>query len=167
MTPDDEDVDDVPFADPAIRTDYEAALGQFILAFNEVDYRVSQVIRSELSDRGRADLAPAASNGPFWQRLATLEILATSARSGRLSAAPIARLRSLNTDRNNLAHGHFDQNPFDGSYAIVLAAKTRDYPVTHICSLAAELAQIAELLRTTEILYDFEDLTQKGSEGTQ
>ena len=24
--------DDIPFADPAIRTDYEAALGQFILA---------------------------------------------------------------------------------------------------------------------------------------
>jgi hypothetical protein len=64
MTPDDEDVDDIPFVDPAIRTDYEAALGQFILAFNEVDYRLSQVIRSELSERGRADLAPTASNGP-------------------------------------------------------------------------------------------------------
>jgi hypothetical protein len=45
--------DDIPFADPAIRADYEAALGRFILAFNEVDYRVSQVIGSELSQRGR------------------------------------------------------------------------------------------------------------------
>jgi len=36
--------DDIPWADPAIRTDYEAALGRFILAFNEVDYRLSQVI---------------------------------------------------------------------------------------------------------------------------
>ncbi len=26
--------DDTPWADPAIRTDYEAALGRFILAFN-------------------------------------------------------------------------------------------------------------------------------------
>jgi hypothetical protein len=163
---DDEDVDDVPFADPAIRTDYEAALGQFILAFNEVDYRVSQVIRSELSDRGRTDLAETASKGFFLERLATLEILATSAKNNRLSGTPIARLRALNTDRNNLAHGHFDQNPFDGSYAIVLAKKTRDYPVTQIRSLATELGQIAELLRTTEILYDFEDLTQTGAEGT-
>jgi len=36
--------DDITWADPAIRTDYEAALGRFILAFNEVDYRLSQVI---------------------------------------------------------------------------------------------------------------------------
>jgi len=164
MTLDDEDVDDVPFADPAIRTDYEAALGQFILTFNEVDYRVSQVIRSELSQRGRTDLAVSASKGSFLDRLATLEILATATMNNSLSATPIARLRSLNADRNTLAHGHFDQNPFDGSYAIVLAAKTRDYPVTHIRGLAAELAQIAERLRTTEILCDFEDLGERGAD---
>jgi hypothetical protein len=163
MIPEDEDQDDIdiPFADPAIRTDYEAALGQFIFAFNEVDYRLSQVIRSELSQRGFPDLAATASNGPFAQRLTTLEMLATSPKGSRLSASPVRRLRSLNADRNNLAHGHFDQNPFDGSYAIVLAKKTRDYPVACIRALAAELTQIAELLRHTEILYDFEDLTIK------
>jgi hypothetical protein len=68
---------------------------------------------------------------------------------------------SSNTDRNNLAHGHFDQNPFDGSYWIVLAKKARDYPAAQVRTLAFELAQIAEWLRTTEILYDFEDLTIK------
>jgi hypothetical protein len=155
-----DDNDDIPFADPAIRTDYEAALGQFILAFNEVDYRVSQLIRSELSERGRADLAATAASGPFAPRLTTLEILASATPSGRLSAAPAARLRSLNADRNRLAHGHFDQNPYDGSYAIVLSETARDYPVEHIRTLAAELAQIAEWLRATEILYDFDDLTK-------
>jgi hypothetical protein len=153
--------DDIPFADPAIRTDYEAALGQFILAFNEVDYRLTQVIRSELSQRARIDLAATASNGTFAQRLLTLEMLASATPNGRLSASPITRLRTLNTDRNNLAHGHFDQNPFDGSYAIILTKKTRDYPAAHVRSLAVELAQIADWLRTTEILYDFEDLTKK------
>ena len=49
--------DDIPWADPAIRTDYEVALGRFILAFNEVDYRLSQVIGSELSQRGRSRLS--------------------------------------------------------------------------------------------------------------
>jgi hypothetical protein len=156
-----EEDDDIPFADPAIRADYEAALGQFILAFNEVDYRLSQVIRSELSRRSRTDLAATASNGPFAQRVATLEILASATPNDRLSASPFARLRSLNADRNNLAHGHFDQNPFDGSYSIVLATKTRDYPAARVRGLGLELAQIAEWLRTTEILYDFEDLTKK------
>lgn len=44
-----EDDDDIPFADPAIRTDYEAALGLFILVFNEVDYRLS--LRALSSER--------------------------------------------------------------------------------------------------------------------
>ncbi len=48
------DDDDVPWADPEIRIDYEAALGRFILAFNEVDYRLTQLIGWELSTRGRA-----------------------------------------------------------------------------------------------------------------
>lgn len=158
---DDDQNDDIPFADPAIRTDYEAALGQFILAFNEVDYRLSQVIRSELSKRKREDLAGTASNGPFAQRLTTLEILASATPTSRISASPTEKLRALNTDRNNLAHGHLDQNPFDGSYSIVLAKKAREYPADQVRSLAAELMQIAEWLRTTEILYDFEDLTKK------
>ena len=36
--------EDSPWADPAIRTAYEAALGRFILVHNEADYRLSQVI---------------------------------------------------------------------------------------------------------------------------
>jgi hypothetical protein len=55
-TPDDW-YDDVPSADPAIRKEYEAALGRFILAYNEVDYRLSKVIAIELSDRGNSDWA--------------------------------------------------------------------------------------------------------------
>jgi hypothetical protein len=80
--------DDIPWADPAIRTDYEAALGRFILAYNEVDYRVSQVIRSELTRRGRPDLAETASKGQFAQRLETLAILGTS-KDGHLAALPL------------------------------------------------------------------------------
>jgi hypothetical protein len=151
--------DDVPSADPAIRTEYEAALGRFILAFNEADYRLSQVIAAELSQRGHPDLALAASKGTFAQRLEKLELLVSATKNPQLSALPVAKLRSLNGDRNNLAHGHFDQNPYDGSYHLILAAKNRDYPISRILALADELAQIVDSLRTTEILYDFEDLS--------
>jgi hypothetical protein len=153
--------DDTPWADPAIRTDYEAALGRFILAFNEVDYRLSQVIGSELSQRGRSDLAAKGSNGKFAQRLETLDILVSTTKNSWLSAFPLARLRSLNADRNSLAHGHFDQNPFDGSYTLVLAAKTRDYPVSRILSLADELTQIADQFRHAEVLHHFAVLTDQ------
>ena len=153
--------DDITWADPAIRTDYEAALGRFILAFNEVDYRLSQVIGSELSQRGRSDLTATASKGPFVQRLETLDILVSTTKNGQLSSLPLARLRTLNTDRNNLAHGHFDQNPFDGSYTLVLRAKTRDYPTSRILTLAAELVEIADQFRHAEVFYDFEVLTDE------
>ena len=130
--------DDTSSADPAIRTDYEAALGRFILAFNEVDYRLSRVIGSELSQRERSALAATGSKGPFAQRLETLDILVSSTKNSELSTLPLTRLRSLNTDRNNLAHGHFDQNPFDGAYTLALAAKTRDYPVSRILAAPHE-----------------------------
>jgi hypothetical protein len=152
--------DYIPSADPAIRTSYEAALGQFILAYNEVDYRVSRVIRLELTRRGQPDLADTASKGQFVQRLETLAILGTS-KDSHLTALPLAKLRTLNADRNTLAHGHFDQNPYDGAYTLALKEKTRDYPVQRVLTLADELAQIAERLRITEILYDFEDLDAK------
>lgn len=153
--------DDVTWADPAIRTDYEAALGRFILAFNEVDHRLSQVIGLELTARSRHDLATSASRGSFAQRLETLDLLASSTQNGVLSALPLVRLRALNTDRNTLAHGHFDQNPFDGSYKLLLAAKTRDYPITRVAALTAELAEIADKLRFAEIDYLFDDLSDE------
>ena len=71
----DEDTWDEPSADPAIRTEYEAALGRFILAFNEADYRLSQVIATELSERGQSVLTATAAKGTFAQRLEKLEIL--------------------------------------------------------------------------------------------
>jgi hypothetical protein len=160
MSPDPAD-DETPFADPAIRIEYEAALGQFILAYNEVDYRLSQVIRAELSKRGSKNLAGTAAKGFLTQRLEALELLATSSKNLMLSPSSITRLRTLNTDRNNLAHGHFDQNPFDGSYWIVLKAKAADYPVERIHALTSELTQIAGELRTNELIYDFEDLTDR------
>jgi hypothetical protein len=153
---------DIPWADPAIRAEYEAALGRFILAFNEVDYRLSQVIGSELSERGRHDLAKTASKGPFAQRLETLEILVSSTKNGQLTSLPVAILRTLNGDRNILAHGHFDQNPFDGSYTLVLAAKARDYPIPRILRLTEELVQIADQFRHSENLYHFDVLTDEG-----
>lgn len=160
------DDDDIPWADPAIRTAYEAALGRFILTFNEVDYRLSQIIRAALTISGQTALAESASKGPFAQRLETLGILiAYSNDIDGIKAVPVAKLRSLNTDRNNLAHGHFDQNPYDGSYKLVLSAKRRDYPIGRLASLADELTAIAASMLAVEVLYGFSYLTQEDPAG--
>jgi hypothetical protein len=153
---------DMPSADPAIRKEYEAALGRFILAFNEVDYRLSQVIAAELSMRGDSKLIATAAKGSFAQRLEKLELLMSAAKSPQFAALPVAKLWSLNGARNDLAHGHFDQNPYDGSYRLTLAAKSRDYPVSRILKLVEDLAHVVLALNNTEILYDFDNFTIEG-----
>ena len=84
--------EDIPWADPAIRTGYEAALGRFILAFNEVDYRLSQVIGCELTHHGSFNLAATATKGPFAQRLETLDILVSTTKRGQLSSLPLSQI---------------------------------------------------------------------------
>jgi hypothetical protein len=165
------DIDDIDegitWADPTIRTDYEAALGRFILAFNEADYRLSQVIKAELSERGDPNLGETAAKGGFAERLEKLEILMSSAKNSQLLTIPIAQLKSLNGDRNNLAHGHFDQNPYDGSYKLILRAKVRDYPLSRILALTQKLTQIIEVLNATEIQYAFDFLNRQNVTKTQ
>jgi hypothetical protein len=151
-----EDDDDVPFADPIIRSNYEAVLGRFILAYNEVDFRVSTLIGAEFEKRRHSDIGKMMNKGSFLQRIDVLQILATSAPA--LKDLPFARMRAINSDRNTLAHGHFDQNPFDGSYSLVSKAKWIDYPAERVGELADELVAIAEGLRMTEVWYDFDDL---------
>ena len=71
---------------------------------------------------------------------------------------PMGRLRSLNADRNRLVHGHFDQNPFDGSYTVQLSAKAHEYPIKRVSALAQELDAIAEQFRHAYFAHHFEDL---------
>lgn len=151
----------ITWADSTIRTEYEAALGRFILAYNEADYLLSVVIAAELSKRGLPELGATAAKGHFAHRLEKLEIL-MSATNSHLSSLPVAKLRSLNADRNNLAHGHFDQNPYDGTYKLILAAKTREYPIHKILTLADELTKTVVALRTAEILYEFDNFSVEG-----
>lgn len=157
MHPDD---DDRPWADPEIRVNYEAALGRFILAFNEVDYRLTQLIGWELSTRGREDLTASSSRGSFAQRVNTAELLATGA-GAEIASLPFQQLRTLGGHRNILAHGHFDQNPFDGSYRLALSAKVQDYPIEKIDFLAAELEALSEALRFVEVSYHFSDVSDE------
>ena len=59
MTDEAWDDDDVPGPSPEIRQDYQAALGRFILAFNELDYLLQKSSKSHwnvLTGRSRQGL---------------------------------------------------------------------------------------------------------------
>ena len=114
--------DDGPteWADPAIRRDYEAALGRLILAHNEVDRNLTILIQKCLTELGDPPALKTLTNGDFKSRLTNLALLhATSPQLRALSGIDIDGLSGLNGNRNVVAHGHFEQNPYDGDYWLI------------------------------------------------
>lgn len=112
---------DEPIADPAIRAGYREALGRFIMAHNEVDFWMtgilSKAVRMLAPDGSLANLAL----GDFATRATNLQLLMHTAPHLALGNVGDGRLHELNGTRNVLAHSHFDQDPWDGTFEIVKA----------------------------------------------
>lgn len=116
---DDDDVPDEPYADPAIREAYRNALGRFIMAHNEVDFWLSGILAKAvriLSPEGTLD---SLAMGDFSDRAASIELLMRVAPHLCLGGVGNGRLPELNGVRNVLAHGHFDQDRYTGTFEIV------------------------------------------------
>ena len=100
---------DEPIADPAIR------------AHNEVDFWMtgilSKAVRMLAPDGGLANLAL----GDFATRATNLQLLMHTAPHLALGNVGDGRLHDRNGTRNVLAHSHFDQDPWDGTFEIVKA----------------------------------------------
>lgn len=148
------------WADPQIRRDYEAALGSFILAFNEVDFRLTAMVARFARKIAGDELVKQFTEGDFPRRVANLRLLQAVASEPNLRAIDCDKLMSLNGERNVLAHGHFDQNPFDGSYVVQNRKKVAEYPIGRVVALAEQLIVQASSLRKLDILFDFDDLTE-------
>lgn len=99
---------------PRSREGYEAALGRFLVAFNRIENLISVLIMAALKDLGRTDLIVDSCNVDLSRRIRNLELI--------LLATPykqvFGEVKAIATERNKIAHGHFDQNPIDGRYAV-------------------------------------------------
>lgn len=147
--------DDVPWADPDIRKDYQAALGQFILLFNELDYHIGAYISAAMARIGVDTMLSRNGVGDsFAHRIPMFTVLARS--DEQLSNISPRTLAGLNKHRNRLVHGHFDQNPFDGSYELLEKQKRRDYPIAEIARLARRLTVVIDGFRAAEAVREFE-----------
>jgi hypothetical protein len=152
-----EDGQDEPWADPQIQIDYERALGQFLVRFNKVENLISDIIPQALMNTGSEHLLAHVKGDLFARKLITLELALDKAlRTG--SRRLFDELRELNSRRNDLAHGHFDQNPVDGDYVIVTSKKTRDVPITLIQRLADRVEKAWHELRHLEATFMFADV---------
>jgi hypothetical protein len=148
--------DDVPWASPEIQTAYEAALGRFMLAFNQLDHLLTEVIKAVLGQAGRVDLIkPCTGRGDFWLKLLTADLLKLSIHGGGISNVPIDLMREIATHRNKVAHGHFNQNPFSGDYDIITKNVRAIYSVEDLNLQSAKAEEAVTALRYAEAFYEF------------
>ena len=153
----DDDDDHIEWADPQIRKDYEAALGRLILAHNSVDRHLTQLIERCLERLADPPALAKLRNGQFAQRLDNLELLKAIPIDLELDHPnlDIERLRALNRERNIVAHGHFEQNPFMGDYELIgNKARHQDYSVERLDGITAELDEHDSRI---SVLVDFYD----------
>jgi hypothetical protein len=158
------DEDDTPWASPEIQKNYEAALGRFILAFNRMDNMLSEVLLMALRRLNRPDLLQACVSRGVPEKLLALELLQAAGEGSRLESLPANAIKQVSAERNVLVHGHFDQNPFDGSYDIVTRKRRADYPVEKLDLLTQRAAEASDALNLCVARYSFEPRGLPGSE---
>jgi len=152
------DEDGVPWASPKIQAAYEAALGRFIVAFNRLDNLLTEVLETVLHKNGRADLIAPCTGGQFSLKLLVADLLKSSTHGGGLKGVPIALMREIAVHRNRVAHGHFDQNPHSGEYAIV-GKKREKYSVESLDLQTVKATEAWTALRYAEAFYAFDDVS--------
>ena len=147
-----------PFADPNIRPDYVVALGKLILAHTEVDYwlgkALERVVLRIAPDRSLIKYA----KGRFALRLENLELFQKATPNPNAVNLDVSRLRDLNTIRNDVAHGHFEQN-WDGTFQLVSNSKgsserPKKYTSEELQRATVELRAIAVNLQGHEFFGD-------------
>ena len=153
---------DIPTADPRIQKDYEAALGAFLVAFTRIENTASDIIFLALEQAGRKDILNRLRGDSFRRKLVTLELISL-AHPRPLQKSAIDELRDLAARRNELAHGHFHQNPFDGSYEILTDRKALPMPVTQLKQLTERAESAWDTLRYAEAYFSFDDLDEEES----
>lgn len=152
---------DTPSADPQIQLDYEASLGAFFVAFNRIDNTVSDIIFMALQKSERSDIQKRIGGDSFHRKMITLDLLSL-AYPGPLPRKLIDELRDLASRRNFLAHGHFHQNPFDGSYEIATDRTAGPMPTTELDQLTGRADNAWNDLRYAQAYFWFDDLDASG-----
>lgn len=109
---------------------------------------------------GREDLLkPCVEEADFGLRLRFLDLLKHSTEGQALVDVPVAEMRGIAGERNILAHGHFDQNPYDGSYRLVGRGRGKApyYAATRVHDLTIQARKAERTLRYAQAVYEFAD----------
>lgn len=93
----------------------------------------------------------------FSYKLLVLDLLKSTAEGQGIQSVSITAMREMAGERNRLAHGHFDQNPFDGSYDVVTRNIRCTYSVERLDGLTEKADRCWDELRHASTYYVFSD----------
>lgn len=152
---------DEPIADPTIRAGYREALGRFIMAHNEVDFWMTGILSKAVSMLAPDGSLKSLALGDFASRVTNLTLLMKTAPHLALGNVGNGRLQELNGTRNILAHSHFDQNPWDGTFEVV-KARHRSLTETRLTNMNADsinkqAEELEEIAAHMSAVFDFID----------
>lgn len=142
----------------ASREEYEAHLGKFLVAFNRIENTVSDLVGQALSRAGRDDLIPRAMKRSLDRRLDDLELLLV--HDPKAPKLPFDEIRELSQNRNDLAHGHYDDWQGFGSYEVITRnGQRKTYSPEVITPLVAKAEDLAFKLRQLQARWDFDKIS--------
>lgn len=150
--------DDIPWADPEIKKAYEAALGKFVLAYNQIDYYLGHIIALVLRNNDEPVINQI-RNQTLTNKLLLLRCLRHTTEGRGLADLPFDKIEEINGKRNNYAHGHMEQNPFDGSFEIIQKKKLQNPSTKELLELAKNAEELWDRLRIIEMQYEFGDVS--------
>jgi Txe/YoeB family toxin of Txe-Axe toxin-antitoxin module len=146
---------EIPWADPQIRKDYEAALGRLILAHNSLDRLLTELIQCCLNRLQNEKPLEGLRQGEFSRRLTSLTMLASLPIELDLRAIDTKEIGELNRLRNIVAHGHFEQDPFEGTYVLVTIKQTfRDFSTVRLDEITGRIEKQNRHLQAVTVFYD-------------
>lgn len=99
------------------------------------------------------------TKGSFTARLNHLRTLNNRFPELKLRDLQFEELVALNELRNVVAHGHFDQNPFQGDYALIGKTRRDDFPAKRLDEITARLEEAANVIKVQIWFSDLEDLS--------
>lgn len=157
---DDDHYGDIPWADPQIKKDYEAALGRLILSYNDVDLHLTRLIEECLKQLGNPKHLKKLATGSFLERWDNVRLLrAILPNMPLLQDVAFKELHELNELRNIVAHGHFEQNPFQGDYELITRKDRHEgFSAERLDSITTRLTAQADSLKVRVWFSGLEDL---------
>ena len=164
-----DDWPDDPYADPAIRAEYQLAVGRLIIAHTEVDFWLSALLTKAtklLDPTGGLDEL---TMGDFNQRATNIELIMKVVPDIALGQVGHGRFRELNRLRNIVAHAHFDQDRYEGDFKLV-RRKHRSHKIEQFADINAKsvndaAAELEGIAKHMEAVHDFFDIRIPGQFG--